>query len=638
MCGIAGIFRFDSEPVDPALLAEMTGLLAHRGPDDERFWAAGPVGFGHRRLSIIDLSGSAQPMASADGRHHICFNGEILNYRRLREQTSYPFHTNGDTEVALARFVTRGVDGLSDLAGQFAFAVHDAERNQLYLVRDRIGILPLYYHLDGGRLVFASEIKAILPALSGPPRVDHASVADYLAARSVPAPRTLFEGIRKLLPGHVLVVTGDGRISTRRYWRPPTPADMLTVGPEEAVDLVDETLRRAVERATVADTPVGAYLSGGLDSSLVAALMTRQTAEPVHTFSVGFGSGPFDELPIARSVSARLGTRHHELEVGPNDFSDLWHTATWHRDAPVSEPADVAVHMLARLAREQVRVVLSGEGADELFGGYPKYRLAALTSRIGAIPAWMRGPVFDRAQQALPAGAHRLRIALRALGEPDERARREGWFAPFTERERMRLLGRPRFEHGRLLPATDSDPLRGMLEADLLGWLPDNLLERGDRMTMAASVEMRPPMLDHELVELAFRLPSAVKVRDGRGKWVLKEVARRYLPDEIVDRPKVGFRVPIGEWFRGGLSELARDMLTGGGSFVGDLLGRPAVRRMLDMHESGRRNEEIRIWTLLCLEVWHEVFFRQATPGNGGNSRSWVGGTGARGNAQFWRA
>ncbi|OAA25088.1 asparagine synthase (glutamine-hydrolysing) [Frankia sp. EI5c] len=611
MCGIAGVLRFDGEPVDPALLSTMTGLLTHRGPDAEGFWRAGPVGFGHRRLSIIDLAGSAQPMASADERHHICFNGEIFNYRQLRERMSYPFRTGGDTEVALAMFATKGAEGLRSLAGQFAFAVHEADSGRVTLVRDRLGVLPLYYHVDGTQLVFASEIKAILPALTKSPGVDLLSVVDYLAGRSVPAPATLFEGIRKLLPGHLLTATRDGRTELRRYWSPPHPAEAWPVGPERAVELVDTALRRAVERATVADTPVGAYLSGGVDSSLVTALMTRQTDEPVHTFSVGFGPGPNDELPMARLVSGQFGTRHHEIEVRPSDFVDLWPTLTWHRDAPVSEPADIAVHRLAQLAREHVRVVLSGEGADELFGGYPKYRLAGLTSRIGVLPSWLRGPAFDRAQQALPAGAHRLRIALRALGETDVPSRRDGWFAPFTERERLRLLGAARGEPGRLLPGRHNDPLRGMLEADLLGWLPDNLLERGDRMTMAASVEMRPPLLDHELVELAFRLPSDVKVRNGRGKWVLKEVARRYLPAQIVDRPKVGFRVPLDSWFRGDLSKLATEMLTGRDSFVGELLGVAPVRELLTGHAQGRRNEEIRIWTLLCLEVWHEVFFRR---------------------------
>lgn len=612
MCGIAGIIRFDGASVDAELLSTMTGTLVHRGPDAEGFWVDGPVGFGHRRLSIIDLSGSAQPMVAADGRHHICFNGEIFNYRQLRAQMSYPFRTDGDTEVALATFATKGAAGLDDLIGQFAFAMHDTESGQTHLVRDRVGVLPLYYYLDSTQLVFASEIKAILPALPRRPSVDHVSVADYLAARSVPAPRTLFDRIHKLLPGHVLTVARDGKSQLRRYWSPPSIDEVRPVEPEEAVNRLDEALQRAVERATVADTPVGSYLSGGVDSSLVAALMTRQTDEPVHTFSVGFGVQRHDELPIARSVSSFLGTRHHELVVGPDDFSELWSTLTWHRDAPVSEPADIAVHRLARLAREHVRVVLSGEGADELFGGYPKYRMAGLTSHVGLIPAWLRGPVFHQAQRVLPANANRLRIALRALSEMDEQGRREGWFAPFTGRERQELLGFSRRERGRLLPAETGDALRGMLEADVLGWLPDNLLERGDRMTMAASVEMRPPLLDHELVELAFRMPSEVKVRDGQGKWVLKQVARRYLPTEIVDRRKVGFRVPLDEWFRRGLSDFSRDMLTGQSSFVGHLLGTAAVKQLLETHEQGRRNEEIRIWTLLCLEVWHNVFFRDA--------------------------
>ncbi len=616
MCGIVGVRRFDGGPVEEPLLRAMAGQLQHRGPDDEGFWCEGSVGFGHRRLSIIDVAGSRQPMASVDGRLHLVFNGEVLNYRELRRRHPQPYRTQGDTEAVLAAHAALGPGAVEELQGQFAYALHDGATSTLWLFRDRMGILPLYYYADSRMLVFASEIKAVLAALSGPPQVDEASLDAYLARVAVPAPRTLFRGVRKLPQGHRLRCGPDGRIEVARWWEVPAHARQLDVTPREAVGLVEQALERSVASNLVADVPVGAYLSGGVDSSLIVALMSAaRHSGRVETFSAGFDDPRVDELPHARRVSNLLGTTHTEVVVGPQDFEQLWPVLTWHRDAPLSQPADVALHRLAATARERVKVVLSGEGSDELFGGYPKHRVARWAHALDIVPPRARALVAGSAQRALPGRARRLRTALRAMGEPDESARAVAWFAPFTTGERARLLGADGGGHAGangLFPAAGGDALRRMLYDDCHAWLADNLLERGDRMSMSASLELRPPFLDHRLVELAFALPSAVKVRRGVGKWVVKEVARQHLPAEIVDRRKVGFRVPLDSWFRGALRTMARDRLCSPGSFAAQVFDRAMVERLLDSHERGRTNEELRIWALLSLEVWHERFFRTA--------------------------
>ena len=458
-------------------------------------------------------------------------------------------------------------------------------------------------------VVFASEIKALLPALPGGPEIDTASLDDYLALRSVPAPHTLFEGVRKLPAGHRLRVSATGASTLERYWSIPD-GTRTDVDPAAAVEEVSDALERAVEAAMVADVPLGAYLSGGVDSSLIVALMSKlRGGAGVETFAAGFGDPRFDELPYARRVSELLGTRHHEVVLSPSDFADLWEPLTWHRDAPVSEPSDFAVHRLAQLAREHVTVVLSGEGSDELFAGYPKYRVAPKLALAGRVPAALRVPVVDALQRRLPPAAARARIALRTLAGATEDDRTRTWFAPFTAAERHELVGHHQ-RHARREPSRDGDLIRRMLAADVASWLPDNLLERGDRMSMAASLELRPPFLDHRLVELAFSLPSSVKVRGGTTKWIVKEVARRHLPAEIVDRRKVGFRVPMDAWFRDGLQEMAWDMLGAADSLASTLMDRRAVLRLLQRHRAGVANEEARIWPLLSLEVWHRTFFR----------------------------
>ncbi|MCA8973183.1 MAG: asparagine synthase (glutamine-hydrolyzing) [Planctomycetes bacterium] len=620
MCGIVGIRRFDGRAVDESLLRAMAAQLRHRGPDGDGFaiYAGGQVGFGHTRLSIIDLAGSPQPMSSAAAPCHLTYNGEIFDYAERRAELAAAgvrLRTNGDTEVLLETLRCDGLAGLERLNGQFAFAFFDERTGSLLLARDRLGILPLYYAHGPGFVAFASEVKALLPAL-GAPRLDDDAVEDYLTYRSVPPGRTLFAGIEKLAPGHALQIAANGATRDEVWWQLPIASEVDRSSDQDAIAAVAEELERAVALRLVADVPVGAYLSGGLDSSLVVALMKKaRRGGEVATFAAGFADPRFDELPYARQVSAAVGTTHHEVHVTAADFQSLWERLSWHRDGPISEPADVAIFRIATQARQSVKVLLSGEGSDELFGGYPKYVHEPTIAAVAALPSWLRVPLARFGERLLPGSRYRARQAARALTGRTTAERLQTWFAPFTWYERQGLhAGYGALRSLGQYERCAGDHLRRMLYVDCHTWLADNLLERGDRMSMAASIENRPPFLDHRLVELAFHIDSARKVRGGSGKWIVKEVARQHLPDAIIDRKKVGFRVPLDEWFRGGLRDYAHDLLLGRDSFVSGYLERAPIEGMVRDHMRGRRNEELRLWTLLGLEVWHRTFLRGALP------------------------
>jgi len=604
MCGIGGIVHFDETAPPPETLDRMLAALEHRGPDGRGVWYDGPVALAHTRLSIIDPGGSEQPMD--DGRRVLVFNGEILNYRELRRRLDHPWRTAGDTETVLAAHAVHGAAAPLELHGQFAYALYDRGDRLLTLVRDRMGILPLYWCHDGRRLVFGSELDAVLAGLGRVPDLDRDALADYLARRSTPAPRTLLAGIHKLRPGHRLQVRPDGTYRELAYWS-AEQHPVVARSDADAVDELDELLLRAVRRALIADVPVGSYLSGGVDSSLIAARAAALTEGRLHTYCAEFGDPRVDESAYAQRVATLLGTDHHTVPVRPDDFQDSWARLSRNRGAPLSEPADIAVHRLARVAREKVKVVLSGEGSDELFAGYPKHRHAVATAYAGLAPARVRSPVLAAVEQRLSGSQRRLGVALRALAEPSSTDRRLGWFAPFSSAERAALLGTdvlPGSARGDRVGA-----LRAMLLDDLRGWLPDNLLERGDRMTMAASVELRPPFLDDDVVDFSLGLPDRLLVRGGTTKWLVKQVARRHLPAEIVDRRKSGFRVPLDAWFRDGLHDLARDLVEETGSVTRTHLDQTAVTALLDSHQRGRRDESIRIWTLASLEMWHRGLY-----------------------------
>ena len=620
MCGIVGIRYFKGRGAEEGLLRKMAAQLQHRGPDGQGFLVLGNVGLGHTRLSIIDLAGSPQPMTSANGSFHISFNGEIFNYQSLRAdlvREGVTLRTHGDTEVLLEILRREGLQGLKKVNGQFAFAYYDEAKETLMVARDRMGILPLYYHVGADFVAFASEIKALLPVI-GQFEIDDEAVEEYLTYRSVPPPRTLFKGVRKLAPGTAMYIGKDGSLREEIYWSLPARDDEPTLTGEAAIRAVEEKLQEAVALRLVADVPVGAYLSGGLDSSLTVALMKKlREGGEVQTFAAGFSDPRFDELPFARQVSEAVGTVHHEVMVDSNDFMELWEKLSWHRDGPMSEPADIAIHKIARQARAEVKVLLSGEGSDEIFGGYPKYAYEPKLAPLAAIPSFLRVPMFRIGERLLPESKNRMRQAGRALAARSPAERMQTWFGPFTWYERKSL--RPGYGKGNEPGQWDraqGDHLRRMLYVDCHTWLADNLLERGDRMSMAAGVENRPPFLDHELVELAFRVDSAMKIKGNSGKWLIKEIARKYLPENIVDRKKVGFKVPLDTWFRGSLKDYVHDLLLGPDSFVSGYFNRRVVRALLADHTNGRRNEELRLWTLMGLEIWHRAFFRSSREPN----------------------
>lgn len=607
MCGIAG-FRLTGEPARSEWVCAMTEQLTHRGPDGSGEVLIGEVALGHRRLSIIDLKHSAQPMSSADGRFHLTYNGEIFNYKELRSElqgNGVEFKTAGDTEVLLQVLQYWGPEGLHRLNGQFAFALYDGKQKELMLCRDRMGILPLFYHYDESRLSFASEIKALLTLPWINAELNHQAVERYLATRSTYAPQTLFRDVRKLEPGTFLVLNERGQLEKKRWWRLPDP-DYSITDEREAKALVGAALSDAVKARLVADVPVGTFLSGGLDSSLITAMAAQNCDKPVTCFVAGFGDPRFDEVPFAREMAKHCALDLKVVPLDPDDFISSFEQLTWNRDAPLSEPADVAVYFLAKRAAEQVKVILSGEGADELFGGYPKHLFDRRLDFVHLMPIKLRWRLVRALERRLGSSASRVRVALRVLSSRTREERWLSWFAPFTWYERKTL----REEYGNILDVeygTDPDHLNAMLRNDCGQWLSDNLLERGDRMSMAASIENRPPFMDHNVVELAFRIPGSMKCKGNSGKQVLRNIAKELLPESIIRRRKLGFKVPIDEWFRGRMREYTWDHLLGTNSFVSSYMSREYINELYNRHLNGK-NEDLRIWTLLGLEIWKRRF------------------------------
>lgn len=599
VCGIAGIVHLNGEQPDPSHVQCMLDRLHHRGPDECGLWIGEGVVLGHTRLSIIDTRSSHQPMHVGDAV--LVYNGEVLNYRELRQDLDGPWSTEGDTETIGHLLAQRGTAALPLVRGQFALARWEEGPRRLTLARDAMGVLPLFWWTDGTRLIFASEISALLAGLPRRPSIDRHGLSLYLGYRAVPSPRTLWEGVHKLQPGHSLS-TSMNEPPAIQDWRttPPTPSKNVTF--EEAVDQLRSALDESVRLALVSDVSVGAYLSGGLDSSLIAALAQRHMSGSLRTYCATFGDIATDESPWARQVANHLRTTHTDVKVAAKDFLAEWPRLSRLRGAPVSEPADIAVNRLAARASQDVTVVLSGEGSDELFAGYPKYGFAKLTRYVGLLPSAVRGPVLTHLGRRLPKGGRRAVVALDALAQRDEESRIRTWFASFTPSDRLRLLGRT-YPEPPLAAPRDLDPLSRMLRHDQGSWLSDNLLERGDRMTMAASVELRPPFLDPAVVCFARSLPPRVLRHRQDPKAVVKGVASDLLPPQILDRPKSGFKVPLADWLRSDMRKTVEEMLLPE-SFVMSQLAPHIVHQLAERHLSGRADESIKLWTLLSLEIW----------------------------------
>ncbi|HWH95375.1 MAG TPA: asparagine synthase (glutamine-hydrolyzing) [Baekduia sp.] len=628
MCGIAGIH--DGAPrgaADEGVVHAMLDAIAHRGPDDWGLHVDGPVALGVRRLSIIDVAGGHQPIANEDGTIVVAYNGEIYNYRALRERllrSGHTLRTHADTEVIAHLYEELGDDCVCELDGMFGFALWDARRRRLLLVRDRLGVKPLYWARAGGQLVFGSEIKALLCHPDLRARLDHDALAAFLLLKYVPAPQTMFAGVTALPPGHLLVADAGG-VRVRRWWdvsfrRPEVPPDE-----EEAAELLRAALEEAVRSHLVSDVPFGAFLSGGVDSSLVVALMSRELRAPVRTFAVGFGGDGEDlsELPYARMVAERYETEHEEVVVGAGDLVALAEKVVWHLDQPIADNACLANYLVAELAARRVKMVLTGEGGDELFAGYARYAGERLAPVFGALPPRARalGVALSRRTRIPP----RPRIALYALCQPEERRRFATWFALMSPAAREALaVGELADAVARAAPeslfaaalerADGPDRISRMLYVDTKLWLPDDLLARGDKMSMAASLEARVPLLDHRLVQFAASLPPEFKVKGLSRKYLLKKVARDLLPGPILDRPKKGFPIPMGRWLRGEAREFCRDLLAPETLRRRGLFAPAAVERLVDEHESGTAEHGAVLWALISVELWHRAFLDAPAP------------------------
>ena len=622
MCGIAGWIAGPEGTLDEGALTAMLQSITHRGPDDQgiaRFGCAAghQVFLGHRRLAIIDPEGAHQPMCDAASGLALTFNGEIYNFRQLRDELSalgYCFTRDSDTEVLLRAYEHWGDAVVDHLRGMFAFAIWDARNERLFLARDRFGEKPLFLYEDARGLYFASEIKALLRIPGLKVEVNLKAVWDYLAYRYVPGPKTLFKGIRKLMPGTAATWEG-GQLKERRYWSAPDRgAFQMKQRQPDAIATFLHRLDEAVKLQMVSDVPFGAFLSGGLDSSTIVALMSRHNSS-IRTFSVGFGEDGYSELAYAAEVAAHFGTRHHEIVVAYRDVMEHLPQLVAFRDAPVSEPSDIPIYLLACEAARSVKMVLTGEGSDEILGGYPKHIAERFARGYQVLPSVLRRGLIEPLAYALPYDFRRIKTAVTNLNIEDWRERYVRWFGALnrTERDRLSVL-RLNGAHAADAPPFDAGPqssaLRRILYFDQTSWLPDNLLERGDRMTMAASIESRVPFLDHELAAFVSTLPDDYRIRGWRTKWILREAGKRLIPERILNRPKVGFRVPVNQWFRGEMRDYLLEHLQGSASMTRVYYDDHALDQVLAEHFGGKQNHEKLLWALLNLEIWHRQYAR----------------------------
>jgi asparagine synthase (glutamine-hydrolysing) len=621
MCGIAGLFTVSSpKPVDPKRVAAMAEVLAHRGPDGSGVWTAPGIGLGHRRLSIIDLATGDQPMRSADGKLALSYNGEIYNFREVRaelEPLGHSFRTESDTEVILAAWRQWGPDCLSRFNGMFAFALYDSDSDSLFLARDRLGVKPLYWTtLADDSLAFASELKGLLahPLMRRAP--SRSAVDDYLAYGYVPDDNCMVDGVRKLAAGHYLLVR-RGKVvpAPVRWWDVDFSSPSRASAKALEEELV-ERLRDAVRSRMVADVPLGAFLSGGVDSSAVVALMAEASRSAVETCSIGFGEADHDESKWAALVAGRFATSHRSRIVEAGDFG-LIDTLADAFDEPFADASALATYRVSELAREKVKVALSGDGADEAFAGYRRYRMFAAEERLrGLLPGPARGalgalgnlypkldwaPRFLRAKTTLQAiGRESGEAYADAVGVTRQPVRSSLYTALFK-----RFLGGYRAETRyvkAMAEAPAADPLSRAQYADLKIWLPGDILTKVDRTSMAVSLEAREPLLDHRLVEFAARVPAGMRLRGGSGKWLMKRALRRYLPDEVLDRTKMGFVTPVSAWFRGPLAGEAAGIAHSPALAELGWFDSAAIARIAAAHRSGREEHGRLLWQLLMLD------------------------------------
>ncbi len=625
MCGIAGYFRAGrsgtSSPLaEHRLIEQMCDVITHRGPDDAGYHVEGGLAIGMRRLSIIDVATGHQPISNEDGSVWIVFNGEIYNFAELRATLvarGHSFKTHSDTETIVHLYEEEGERCVERLRGMFGFAIWDRRQNKLFIARDRTGKKPLHYTMTDGAFVFGSEIKSLLqfPGLERNPNLE--AISDYLTFGYVPDPATAFRGIHKLPPGHTLTFQ-DGRVTTRCYWdfnyegSAQTPEQPESYYVERLRELIDEAVRVRL----VSEVPLGAFLSGGVDSSTVVAMMARATEQPVKTFSIGFSEANFDELKYARLTAERYKTDHHEFVVTP-DVCRLVEEIVWHHDEPFADASSIPTYVVSKLAREHVTVVLSGDGGDELFGGYERYLIHQGRNGFEQIPRWFRRGVMLPLSRMLPRAVYGKQF-LRNVSL-DGGARFVDSLSYFGDTAKRNLLagsmqkglnGRnssAAFEQIFDIPVSTSQIDR-LLYLDSKTYLPGDILTKVDRMSMAHSIEARVPLLDSKLIEFVQTIPASLKLRGKTTKHILKLAMSDLIPSEIINRPKMGFGVPLKKWLNNELREMLHDTLTDQRARERGLLNPRAVRDLLNEHSRGRRDNSLHLWGLLTLELWHRSF------------------------------
>ena len=652
MCGIAGALWWNpSREISATTLQRMTDSLRHRGPDADGhyFWptagaarnaaatkastttSVSGVALGHRRLSIIDVAGSAQPLGNEDNSVQITFNGEIYNYCELRTElinAGHQFRTDGDTEVIVHLYEQHGLDFVKHLRGMFALAIWDANRQRLVIARDRAGKKPFYYRMEDGRLSFASELKALLQIPDVPRTLNRQAVLQFLTLQYVPHPHCILEGFQKLPPATIGVLE-NGILSLHTYWSAPyDQPDLSRVTVDEWREELDATLTEAVRLRLRSDVPLGAFLSGGIDSTVICGLMQTQLDRPVQTFSIGFPIAAFDERAFARQASQHLGTEHHEAVVTPDALSIL-PQLIWHYDEPFGDSSAIPTMYLSRMTREHVTVALTGDAGDELFCGYERYRAVKLTGMADFVPPWARriaSSVISRLPTSVEHRSFRRRLKrlLESLAQDPER-RYLNWITIFNS-SRLEWLVTPEL----WALAKHEDPAECIISAfqqypkrdfvtrttatDLQTYLPCDILTKVDIASMAASLECRCPMLDHHVIELAARMPIEVKQTLKQSKKVLSETFSRLIPKDIQTRRKMGFGVPIDHWFRAELKPLLHDILLSSRCLQRGLLKEDSVRQLINEHTSGKFDHAYRLWNLLCLELWQRMYLDSSPP------------------------
>jgi asparagine synthase (glutamine-hydrolysing) len=636
MCGICGIVNsVESDPVDRVAIERMTEALAHRGPDDAGYFVKGRVGLGHRRLSIIDLSGGKQPIFNEDRSAVIVFNGEIYNHRDLATALAaagHTFKTRSDTETILHAYEEYGDDCVDRLRGMFGFAIWDSRKRRLLLARDRLGVKPVYYYRNSHFLAFASEIKSLLEIASVPREVNPEAFDMYLSLRYAPGPQTMFKNIFRLQPGHILVADDSG-VRTKKYWdidySDPEPRS-----PECLLEQFRELLEESVRLRLLSEVPLGVFLSGGLDSSAILATMSKIVGgDRVKTFSVGYeASGAEEEkaneFDYARLAADAFASEHHEFRLDARNFAEFVPDLVSYLDEPLADPSCIPLYFISKLAREHITVVLSGEGADEILAGYGIYgrmlaldRIYAGSGVLGGLAPWI----------ARLTPSERLRHYVRMCGQPLG-TRYRGVSRGFSAEGKLRLVGKDRMDRseqrlretfgGYFKTVEKASPLDRMLYVDAKVWLPDDILIKADKMTMANALELRVPFLDHKLVEFAATLPNASKIHGKGGKKLLRSAMRGVLPDAIIDRPKKGFPIPIGSWLRTSLRQFTRDHLLARDAACSRYVDRDETSRLVNEHERGRADRSQEIWTLLVFEFWHRHFI-ESRPRQPETQRYW---------------